>query len=245
MDQTPGFSGYHCAPQLFYFAPQSKWYLISQSGPPTYSTNTDPSRPASWSSPSNFFAGEPAIVTLNKGSGGWIDFWVICDDTTCFLFFSDMNGHWYRSKTAVGDFPKGFGNPEIVLSDASAGHLFEASSVYYMKGTGKYLALIEAFDSASNWRRYYRSFTASALDGAWTPLQAEFATPFASNKNVSFSGTPWTSDISHGELVRTGYDQLMEVDTCHLQFLYQGVDPKSSVSYESLPWRIGLLTSTR
>jgi endo-1,4-beta-xylanase len=39
-------------------------------------------------------ANEPAIVTQNKGSGGWIDFWVICDTANCYLFFSDDNGRW-------------------------------------------------------------------------------------------------------------------------------------------------------
>src|SRR5208282_472494 len=44
MDATPGFSGYHCAPELFYFTPQNQWYLIYQSGPPTYSTAADPTQ---------------------------------------------------------------------------------------------------------------------------------------------------------------------------------------------------------
>jgi hypothetical protein len=37
MDQTPGFNTYVAAPQLFYFRPQKKWYLVFQSGPPMYS----------------------------------------------------------------------------------------------------------------------------------------------------------------------------------------------------------------
>ena len=45
MDATPGLSGYHCAPELFYFTPQNKWYLIYQSGPPQFSTADDPAPP--------------------------------------------------------------------------------------------------------------------------------------------------------------------------------------------------------
>ena len=87
---------------------RTSWYLVFQSGPPHYSTTTNIETPAGWTPPAQFFNGEPAIVTQNKGAtGGWLDFWVICDDVNCYLFFSDDNGHWYRSQTAVGDFPNG------------------------------------------------------------------------------------------------------------------------------------------
>jgi hypothetical protein len=34
IDQNPGLRGYHCAPQVFYFRPHKKWYLIYQSQHP-------------------------------------------------------------------------------------------------------------------------------------------------------------------------------------------------------------------
>ncbi len=43
-----GFSGYNAAPQVFYFAPQNKWYLVFQTGPPSYSTNDDINDPTGW-----------------------------------------------------------------------------------------------------------------------------------------------------------------------------------------------------
>jgi len=247
LDQVPGLAGYHAAPEVFFFAPQNRWYLVFQSGPPTYSTNDDIDNPAGWSAPSAFYAGEPATVTQNTGtSGGWLDFWVICDDASCFLFFSDDNGNWYRAQTTVAAFPRGFGEPVVVMSDPDKGRLFEASNVYKMKGTDKYLALVEAFDATSNYHRYFRSWTADTLDGAWTPLQDTFAAPFASTANVTFTEQPpWTQDISHGEMIRDGHDEHLVVDTCHLQYLYQGVDPTmSSLTYNSLPWRLALITAT-
>jgi endo-1,4-beta-xylanase len=247
LDQNPALLGYHAAPQIFFFTPQNKWYLIFQSGPPNYSTNDDLENPGAWTPPLGFYGAEPAIVTQNKGtSGGWLDFWIICDDNNCFLFFSDDNGHWYRSQTTVADFPHGFGDPVIVLQDSTAGRLFEASNVYSMKGTNKYLALVEAFDASSNYHRYFRSWTADTLDGDWTPLQDTFAMPFASTANVTFTAQPpWTADISHGEMIRAGHDEHLVIDTCQLQYLYQGVDPASQgLPYNSLPWRLGLLTST-
>jgi hypothetical protein len=132
------------------------------------------------------------------------------------------------------------------MQDTPAGRLFEASNVYKIKGADKYLALVEAFDASSNYRRYFRSWTADTLDGAWTPLQDTFTMPFASTANVTFSEQPaWSSDISHGEMLRDGTDQHLVVDTCHLQYLYQGVDPTMlTLPYNSLPWRLALLTST-
>jgi hypothetical protein len=64
---TPIGRGYRAAPHIFYFAPQNLWYMVYQTGLPTYSTSTDPSNPRSWSTPRNFMNSEPAIVTQNKG----------------------------------------------------------------------------------------------------------------------------------------------------------------------------------
>jgi endo-1,4-beta-xylanase len=237
LDQTPGFAYYHCAPQLFYFSPQGLWYLVYQSQPPSYSTNSDPGNPAGWTAPRTFIATEPAIVTENKGAGTWIDFWVICDDTNCHLFFSDDNGHLYRSQTAKANFPNGFGTPVIVMTAALA-DLFEASNVYKIKGTNKYLLIVEAIGSG----RYFRSWTADQLDGTWTPLAATQASPFAGLNNVTFTGTRWANGISHGEMLRDGYDESLTIDTCNMQYLYQGLAADAS-SYNLNPYRLGLLTA--
>jgi endo-1,4-beta-xylanase len=240
MDQTPGFDTYVAAPQLFYIEPQDRWYLVFQSGPPMYSTNDDPANPANWTRPAPFFSSEPAIVTEN---GGWLDFWVICDETDCSLFFSDDHGRWYRSVTSIEDFPSGFSEPVVVMQDEEAGRLFEACNVYKVRGTDQYLALIEAFDSTSNWRRYFRSWTADSLDGPWAALQDSGRAPFAGPGNVSFEVEPWTDDISHGGLIRAGYDQTLTIDACDLRFMYQGYAPSvDSSDYNAIPWRLGLLT---
>lgn len=234
--------GYRTAPQLFFFAPQNLWYLVYQSGPPTYSTSTNPADPHSWSAPRTFIANEPPIVTQNKGSGGWIDFWVICDSANCYLFFSDDNGHVYRARTTLGNFPSGFGDTQIALSDSNRFALFEAGNVYKVSGSNQYLLLEEAIGSTG--RRYFRSFTSTSLAGQWTPLAASENEPFAGRSNVSFPGGAWTQDISHGEMVRAGNDQTLTINPCRLQYVYQGMDPNASGDYIRLPWRMGLLTQT-
>jgi endo-1,4-beta-xylanase len=241
MDQTPGFATYVAAPQLFYFAPQSRWYLVFQSGPPMYATTDDPGRPETWTRPAPFFTSEPTLITQN---GGWLDFWVICDEARCHLFFSNDHGHWYRSTTSIGDFPRGFSEPEVVMQDAEAGRLFEACNVYRVQGpTPRYLALIEAFDATSNWRRYFRSWTAETLDGPWLPLQDSGSAPFAGPSNVRFGGAAWANDVSHGELLRAGYDQSLTIDACDLRFLYQAADPTFMTdNYNAIPWKLGLLS---
>src|SRR6185436_7579128 len=89
LDSTPIGRGYRAAPHLFFFAPQGLWYMVYQTGVPTYSTSTDPGNPRSWTTPRNFINSEPAIVTQNKGAGSWLDFWMICDSANCYLFSSD------------------------------------------------------------------------------------------------------------------------------------------------------------
>ena len=66
MNQTSGFGGYTAAPQVFFFRPQNKWYLVYQSGPPMYSTANDLGDPTSWTPPTPFFADTPAIITQNS-----------------------------------------------------------------------------------------------------------------------------------------------------------------------------------
>jgi hypothetical protein len=227
---------------LFFFAPRNLWYLVYQTGPPTFSTSTDPADPHSWSAPRRFIANEPAVVTQNKGPGQWIDFWVICDSANSFLFFSDDNGHVYRAQTSLASFPDGFGNTQIVLSDSNRFALFEAGNVYKVAGRNQYLMIEESIGAAG--RRYFRSYTATSLTGSWTPLAATENEPFAGRANVTFPNGAWTQDISHGELVRAGVDQTLTIDPHRLQYVYQGQDPNASGDYLGLPWRMGLLTQT-
>lgn len=241
LDRTAIGTGYRAAPQVFYNAPQRLWYLVYQTGNASYSTNPDISNPNGWSAPRNFYSSMPEIIRQNIGNGYWVDMWVICDSANCYLFSSDDNGHLYRSQTTVGQFPNGFTNTVIALQD-SKNALFEASNVYKVQGSNQYLLLVEAI--GSDGRRYFRSWTAAGLAGSWTQLAASESNPFARANNVSFPAGAWTRDISHGEMIRAGYDQTLTIPACRLQYLYQGLNPGAGGDYNLLPWRLGLLTQT-
>lgn len=235
--------GYFCAPQVFWFSPHKKWYLIHQvSEPdrkpalqPAFSTTTGLAAPASWSKPELLYKEHPDNVK------GWIDFWVICDTAKAHLFFTSNDGRMWRAETKLGDFPFGWDRPRVVLM----GDIFEASHTYRLKGMDKYLTVIEA--QGEGGRRYYKAYVADRLDGEWQPLAATREQPFAGPGNIDFAGERWTDSISHGELLRLGYDEKLEVDPANLQFLYQGVSDadRRGKRYGDIPWRLGLLTPKR
>ncbi|WP_230423981.1 non-reducing end alpha-L-arabinofuranosidase family hydrolase [Streptomyces radicis] len=234
--------GYRAAPHAFYFEPRDEWYLVYQTGLPSFSTTDDPNDPTSWSAPRNFQDSVPDVVEENIGDGHWLDFYVICDASMCYLFSADDNGHVYRAETTVGEFPNGFRDTRIVLED-TGNALFEGGAVYRVEGTDTYLLIWEAI--GSDGRRWYRSFTADGLTGQWQPLADTESNPFARSTNVTFDGgNAWTRDISHGELIRTSADQTMTLDPCDIQLLYQGLDPDAGGDYSQLPWRLGLATQT-
>jgi hypothetical protein len=61
--------------------------------------------------------------------------------------------------------------------------------------------------------------------------------------NTEHTGERWTDCISHGELLRAGHDQRLEVDPARLRFLFQGVldREREGLGYGQIPWRLGLL----
>jgi len=232
-------NAYFCAPQVFYFTPHRRWYLVHQvidqsrlpALQPAFSTSVTIDDPGSWSPPQLLFSKQPSSVKA------WIDFWVICDDAKAHLFFTSNNGLMWRAETRLADFPGGWNEPAVVLRD----DIFEASHTYRLKGSNQFLTVIEA--QGENGRRYYKAYLADRLDGGWKPLAATRENPFASAANVRETASHWTDSISHGELLRSGHDEHLEIDPTDLRFLFQGVsDPRrSGKKYGEIPWELGLL----
>ncbi len=232
--------GYHGAPQVFYFRPHKTWYMIYQAGDPKsglkygscYSTNSALDKPAQWSKPKPMY-----VVPEGKKAG--LDFWVICDDQWAYMFYTTNDGKMWRTRTRLSNFPdRDWSEPVIALQ----ADIFEASHTYRLHGSTKYVTLIEA--QGAN-RRYFKAYVADSLDGQWNPLAADRETPFVSTKNVINQESSWATSYSHGEIIRSGFDESLEIAApdAKLEILFQGVSDGeyAAGNYGKIPWRLGLL----
>jgi hypothetical protein len=114
-----------------------------------------------------------------------------------------------------------------------------------IKRTRTFITLIEA-QNGHGWR-YYKSYVADRLDGRWSALAADKDNAFASMRNVTQSGGRWTDAVSHGELIRSGHDEKLEVEAANPRFLIQGVldRDRAGKKYGDILWRLGMLEAAK
>ncbi len=213
---------YFCAPEVFYFEPKGLWYLVYQDGTygAAYATTTNIADPNSWSGPKSFGI---------SGNMGW-DYFVICDDTYAYMYNtpSDGSGNLYLRKTTLANFPTGWSAPAVSVSN-----VFEGAEVYKSLADGKYYLLVENMTDG----RYYELFTASSAGGPWTLV----AQKWAWRGNLVYNADKWTTNVSHGELIRAGYNQKLEInDINRVDFLIQGTT-NTSGDYQKIIWDLGVI----
>lgn len=227
------------APQLFQLSSRALWCLVFQKEQPgereatpvpyiSFSTTIDD--PSAWSEPLE-------ISVVNPVDGGrWRDFWVIFDQASAYLFFTDPAGLVWRSRTSHESFPRDWSLPEIAFK----ADIFQSTQVYRIQDKPLYLAVAE---SHSQWRRYYKAYVSDRLDGNWQALSITRDNPFVSMANVEFTGSNWTDSFSHGEIVRSAPDEFMRINLADLQFIFQGVGylDRDNRLPSQVPWRLAIL----
>ena len=225
------------SPQVFYFGPQRRWYLIYQiedakktpTIQPAYSTSDDIANPSSWTVPQPLYQTQPDNIRL------WTDFWVICDEFAAYMFFSSRDGKLWRSQTRLADFPDKWSRPQNCLES----NVLQGARVYKLQGFRKYLAIIEAQETG---RRFCKAFWADFPNGRWDDLATSEKKSFAGKLNIK-QDPVWIDQISRGEILRASYDQRMEIDPLNIRFLFAAIDEydKTDRGYGQIPWRLGLL----
>jgi len=248
------------APQVFFFEPQQLWYLIGHTKvtgkpnlAPVYLTNKNIENVHGWS--------KPRILKTGKTNDGfWIDFWVICDDDKAHLFYSDQKGSVLRMECPVESFPQGFAQAKEQTAMTMKGEdeygpwrIFEAQHIYHVKKPDKYLAILECgyYEAAKNWfgdarRRFMIGMVADKLEGPWVRIEKGAQEYLASAKalfNADGSKSSYTQ-VSHPELIRSGYDQKLEIEDFNLQMIFQSFDGSRTTdnyNYNDLPWELAAM----
>lgn len=218
---------YFAAPEVFFFEPHGLWYLIYQDGTfgAAFATTTNIADPNSWSGPRSLGI---------SGNLGW-DYYVICDDASCYMYNTPSDGsrRIYVRRTSLASFPTGWSAPSVALTDT-----FEGTNVYRSIADGQYYLVVE--DLLDN--RYYELWTSSSAGGPWTKVSEKWAW----RGNLVFNGSSWTNNVSHGEFIRAGINQKLEIsDINRVDFLIQGSTQLSCCPYQQIPWDLGIIRNYR
>ena len=228
LEQIRGKTRYGCAPQIFFFEPQKKWYLIFQNRDsnyqPAFSTNTKIEEPKQWTAPQKL---------LKKDSNKkWIDFWIIADKEKVYLFYTKEHSDIIVRSTGINNFPNGWSKGNKIFDN-----VHEAVHIYKDIDKNEFHMIYEL---NNNGIRSFGMATANYLDGPWKKITDNYAT--GNQLQFTKETQPWTDMVSHGEIIRSGYNQDMEYDSEICRWLIQGILKKDlNIEYPSLPWKLGVI----
>jgi hypothetical protein len=232
----------YAAPQVFFFEPHQKWYLVFQGYwndvQPLYSCNTNIEDPTQWTQP------KPLMPKFEQNS--WVDFYVICDEEYAYLTYSRDYRSVYAVRTSIEDFPVGFDTDSLIkLIDDPNIEFGEAAHIYQALGTDEYHMIYESSDLTNNRERRYSLYSSKNIAGPWNVKYPDYASKELLKRSRNNEG--WPEEVSHGEMIRTNYSQNMEYNPKDVRFLMQGIissergENYTPEQYWMLPWKFGIL----
>lgn len=168
----------------------------------------------------------------NDSDKKWIDFWVMADDKNVYLFYTEAHSGVVVHSTSVNDFPNGWGKSKNIFDN-----VHEAVHIYKVKDKKEFHMIYEL---STNGIRSFGLAKANKLDANWKKVKDDYAT--GNQLQYSNDTKVWTEMVSHGEVIRSGYDEKMEYDPNNCRWLIQGIlKNELSDDYPSLPWKLGLI----
>lgn len=238
------------APQVFYCRTLAKWVLVAQRpepGPTRYvpivSFSKDIRDPGAWSAPRD-------LVTVNQLPPGQtaIDFWIISDGESYWLFFSDQkHGIWAMQSPDLISAEK-YSAPQRVLVDQGTDwELHEAAHIYFLPALNRYRLYVEAFRYGGSHRNHLERFIAiyhaDHLPGPWR-RDFDEATPHTLGPE-GIAGpdgqVPGVHQVSHPEWIRRGIDERLEIDPAPGAIIQETAVESPADDYLHLGWRLRLV----
>ena len=127
-----------------------------------------------------------------------------------------------------------------VLSGHQPERVHEAVHIYKVKGRDAYHMICDLDEGGM---RAFGLATAEDLAGPWKKVTDSYAT--GEQLKYNDEQEKWTEMVSHGEVIRTGYNQEMEYEPNGCRWLIQGILKKDLKGpYQLLPWELGIISKT-
>jgi len=133
----------------------------------------------------------------------------------------------------------------IMLVDDKNVEFGEAAHIYKAKGLDEYHMIYETSDLNNNKIRAYSLYRSENITGPWTIKIKDYASK--ANLVYQHDSRGWPEEVSHGEMLRTNFNQIMEYDPKNVKFLMQGIvssergENYTPEKYWMLPWKLGIL----
>ena len=157
---------------------------------------------------------------------------MICDKKNVYLFYTQSQKDVIVRTTEIENFPTGWSAPEIALQG-----VHEAVHVYKVKDTQEYHMIYELKNETI---RSFGIAVADDLNGPWHKVTDTYAT----GAQLKYTGQskPWLEMISHGEVIRSDCNQLMEYQPDDCEWLIQGILKNDYQGpYAMLTWKLGII----